>query len=176
MAAIMTYILDATHISKASLPVIEVAGLSSSNPANRRHVAEALRRACLDKGFFYVSNHGIPAGLIDAVFEEARRFFNLNAEAKSAVDKSRSFCNRGYEPLRAQTLEAGAPPDLKESFYMGPNCRWTIRELRRVGLTGAPISASRHAGLPSNHAGVFRRPARSRRTVDAGPRTLARSS
>jgi isopenicillin N synthase-like dioxygenase len=116
----MNYILDAKHVSKASLPVIEVAGLSSSSAANRRQVAEALRRACLDKGFFYVSNHGIPAGLIDAVFEEARRFFNLDAEAKTAVNKSRSFCNRGYEPLRAQTLEAGAPPDLKESFYIGP--------------------------------------------------------
>jgi isopenicillin N synthase-like dioxygenase len=120
VAATMNYVLDAKHVSKASLPVIEVAGLSSASAANRRQVADALRRACLDKGFFYVSNHGIPAGLIDAVFEEARRFFNLDAEAKTAVDKSRSFCNRGYEPLRAQTLEAGAPPDLKESFYIGP--------------------------------------------------------
>ncbi len=47
-------------------------------------------------------------------------FFDSSAAAKSAVDKSLSFCQRGFEPMRAQTLEAGAPPDLKESFYIGP--------------------------------------------------------
>jgi isopenicillin N synthase-like dioxygenase len=116
----MAYTLDAARVSEASLPVIAVEGLSSAKLADRQRVAAALRDACLDKGFFYVSNHGIPTGLIEAVFAEARRFFDLSGEAKSAVDKSRSFCNRGYEPLRAQTLEAGAPPDLKESFYIGP--------------------------------------------------------
>lgn len=116
----MVRVLDAVRVSNASLPVIAVDGLSSSNPADRQGVGAELRDACLDKGFFYVSNHGVPAGLIEAVFEETRRFFDLSVEAKSTVDKSHSFCNRGYEPLRAQTLEAGAPPDLKESFYIGP--------------------------------------------------------
>jgi len=116
----MADVLDAVRITEASLPVIAIDGLSSSKLADRRRVGAALRDACLDKGFFYVSKHGIPAGLIEAVFEEARRFFDLSTEAKSGVDKSHSFCNRGYEPLRAQTLEAGSPPDLKESFYIGP--------------------------------------------------------
>lgn len=116
----MSSALDAVRMSGSSLPVIAVGGLSSSDPARRRAVGAELRAACLDKGFFYVAEHGIPAGLIDAVFAEAKRFFDQPMDAKAAVDKARSFCNRGYEPLRAQTLEAGAPPDLKESFYIGP--------------------------------------------------------
>lgn len=115
----MSSALDAVRLSGSSLPVIAVGGLSSSDPTRRRAVGVELRAACLDKGFYYVSEHGIPAGLIDAVFEEAKRFFDQSMDAKTAVDKTRSFCNRGYERLRAQTLEAGAPPDLKESFYMG---------------------------------------------------------
>jgi isopenicillin N synthase-like dioxygenase len=115
----MALALEAVHVSGSSLPVISVAGLSSADPGRRRRVGADLRDACLDKGFFYVSDHGIPAGLIEAVFAEAHRFFEQPMEAKRAVDKALSFCNRGYEPLRGQTLEPGAPPDLKESFYIG---------------------------------------------------------
>lgn len=112
--------LAARTVSAASLPVIDVSGLSSSDPAARAAVGAALRAACLDKGFFYATGHGIPAALIDAVLEESRAFFNQPEEAKRRIDKSLSFCNRGYEPLRGQTLEPGAPADLKEGFYIGP--------------------------------------------------------
>jgi isopenicillin N synthase-like dioxygenase len=119
----MAAALDAIRVSDAALPVIDISGLSSSAPAARRAVGLALRQACLDRGFFYVTGHGIPAGLIDAVLAEARRFFDRPMADKLLVDKSLSTCNRGYEPLRAQTLETGAPPDLKESFYVGPEQR-----------------------------------------------------
>ena len=116
----MAQALEATHVSGDALPIISAQGLSSSHLLDRLRVAAALREACLDKGFFYVSDHGIPAGLIEAVFAETKRFFDLPTEAKAALDMSHSFCHRGYERLRAQTLEAGAPPDLKEGFYIGP--------------------------------------------------------
>ncbi|HTV27228.1 MAG TPA: 2-oxoglutarate and iron-dependent oxygenase domain-containing protein [Xanthobacteraceae bacterium] len=116
----MNVTLEARHVSGAQLPIVDVAGLSSARPQTRRKVAEQLCAACLDKGFLYIVGHGIPAGLVSDVLAEARRFFNLPLELKMSVDKALSFCNRGYEPLRGQTLEAGAPPDLKEGFYIGP--------------------------------------------------------
>jgi isopenicillin N synthase-like dioxygenase len=117
----MALSLEAIRVSGDSLPVISVEGLSSSKLKERQDVASMLREACLDKGFFYISNHGISLGLIDAVFKETKRLFDLTDEAKAAVDMSHSICHRGYERLRAQTLEAGAPPDLKEGFYVGPD-------------------------------------------------------
>jgi len=104
----------------ASLPVIDISGLSSNRAIERQKVGAQLRAACLDKGFFYISNHGVPESLIDDVFREAAAFFALPAEQKSEVDKAKSKANRGYEPLQGQTLEAGAPPDLKEGYYIGP--------------------------------------------------------
>jgi isopenicillin N synthase-like dioxygenase len=118
--AAMASSLDAVHLAGSSLPIIPVSGLSFANPKQHQRVAADLRCACLDRGFFYICDHGIPEGLIDAVFVEAKRFFEQPMAAKTAVSKTLSFCNRGYEPLRAQTLERGAPPDLKESFYIGP--------------------------------------------------------
>jgi isopenicillin N synthase-like dioxygenase len=112
--------LEAARVSATSLPIIDIAGLSSRNPAERQKVAALLRAACLDKGFFYITNHGVSEALVDDVFREAAGFFALSTERKMETDKARSKANRGYEPLQGQTLEPGAPPDLKEGYYVGP--------------------------------------------------------
>ncbi|CAN5471325.1 2-oxoglutarate and iron-dependent oxygenase domain-containing protein [soil metagenome] len=115
----MSATLNATR-SVSALPIIDISGLSSSDPDRRTEVGRALHRACIDKGFFYVKNHGISEQLVAQVFAESETFFALPDAAKLALDKSLSQANRGYERLRAQTLEPGAPPDLKEGFYIGP--------------------------------------------------------
>lgn len=101
------------------LPLIDIADLRSGDRAAREAVARRLGEACEQRGFFYVVNHGVDAALMDQVFACSQRFFALDEASKMQVDKRLSRCNRGYEPLRAQTLEAGAAPDLKESFYIG---------------------------------------------------------
>lgn len=101
------------------LPLIDVQALRCGSAAERRTVAAELGQACETHGFFYITGHGIDAALTDAVFAESRAFFDLPQTEKMALDKHHSACNRGFEPLRAQTLESGAPPDLKESFYIG---------------------------------------------------------
>ncbi len=112
--------LQAVRVSSASLPVIDIGGLTSDRQTDRDAVGRALRATCVDKGFLYIRNHGVSERLVEAVFAEAAQFFALPAEEKLTVDKARSKANRGYEPLQGQTLEAGAPPDLKEGFYIGP--------------------------------------------------------
>jgi isopenicillin N synthase-like dioxygenase len=116
----MVSVLEAARVSVASLPIIDISGLSSANAAERRAVGSQLHAACLDKGFFYIKSHGVSETLIDNVFKEAAAFFALPAEQKAEVDKAKSKCNRGYEPLQGQTLEPGTPPDLKEGYYIGP--------------------------------------------------------
>ena len=101
------------------LPVIDVSGLSSPHIVDRREVAERLREACLAQGFFYATGHGVPQGLIYAAMDETRKLFDLPDQAKAAVDKARSPCNRGFEELGGQTLQPGAMPDRKEGYYIG---------------------------------------------------------
>jgi isopenicillin N synthase-like dioxygenase len=52
----MTSALEAVHVSNSALPVIDIGGLSSEYPSDRAAVADQLRAACLDNGFFYIRN------------------------------------------------------------------------------------------------------------------------
>ncbi len=110
---------EAMRVTQGSLPVIDVSGLGSPDPEDRRAVGRALRSTCADKGFFYIRNHGVDPALQARVFQASEAFFNLPMEQKRRVDMKLSPANRGYDPLRGQTLEAGTPPDLKESYYVG---------------------------------------------------------
>jgi isopenicillin N synthase-like dioxygenase len=112
-------LLSAKTLSSTALPVIDVSGLRSTDTRRWHSVAQDLRHACLDKGFFYISNHGVSDTLIQSVFEHGRRFFDQPTETKARIDKKSSYRNVGYEPLKRQTLEPGAPPDLKEGFQFG---------------------------------------------------------
>ncbi|CAN5515738.1 2-oxoglutarate and iron-dependent oxygenase domain-containing protein [soil metagenome] len=109
----------AARADGASIPLIDIDGLRGADPVRYDQVTAALRAACEDRGFFYIVNHGVSPTLIARMFEATEAFFNQPVDAKAALDKKFSKCNRGYEPLKAQTLETGAPPDLKESFYIG---------------------------------------------------------
>jgi isopenicillin N synthase-like dioxygenase len=100
------------------LPVLDAA-LLDGNASDRAAFARAMRDACVTHGFFYIRNHGVDLYLLEDVLEQSRLFFSMPLEVKLQADKSRSFCNRGYEKLRDQVLEAGTPPDVKEGYYMG---------------------------------------------------------
>jgi len=115
--------LTATSLPTETLPVIDVSGLGSPRHADRLAVGRQLRAACLDKGFFYVSHHGVPAHLTHDIFREAERFFALPLAEKMAIAKAKTSMARGYQPLRQQTLQPGAPPDVKEAFFVGA-VRW----------------------------------------------------
>ena len=92
--------LEAARVSLASLPVVDVSDLTSSNLDARRAVGARLHGACLDKGFFYIKNHGVEESLVNNVFSEAAAFFALPTQQKELVDKARSNANRltsGYK-------------------------------------------------------------------------------
>jgi isopenicillin N synthase-like dioxygenase len=111
--------LSAKTVDAISLPLIDVSGLRSADPAQRQTVGRQLRAACADKGFFYITNHGISPELVARTFAASETFFALPEPEKLRLDKANSPFHRGYERMRGQTLETGAPPDLKEGMYLG---------------------------------------------------------
>ncbi|XP_019156810.1 PREDICTED: 2-oxoglutarate-Fe(II) type oxidoreductase isoform X2 [Ipomoea nil] len=95
------------------LPVIDLCS------PDRTATARAVRRACMEYGFFYLINHGVEETLFRQVFEQSRRFFSLPLEEKMKLDRK---LNRGYTPLYAEKLDTSSSckGDSKENFHIGP--------------------------------------------------------
>jgi isopenicillin N synthase-like dioxygenase len=102
--------------SSASLPVIDVRPLRAAGP--RDEVVRQIEAACRDNGFFYVTGHGVPAGLMRRLDAASRRFFALPEPDKMEISMDRGGrAWRGYFPVGGE-LTSGRP-DLKEGIYFG---------------------------------------------------------
>jgi len=102
-----------------TIPVIDLAGALAGGGARSADVAQQMRAAAMASGFFYVRNHGVAQAMVGAQLATARQLLDLPASTREALDMRHSPIMRGYENLGAQTLDANARPDLKESFYCG---------------------------------------------------------
>ena len=83
-------------------------------------VVQQLRTVCINKGFFYLSGHGIDPTLLHNILHDAApSFFALPTLEKMALHDS--VLNRGYTALGAQTLDPQHQrrPDTKEGFIVG---------------------------------------------------------
>ena len=74
-------------------------------------------------GFFQIVDHGVPDAIGRFESNVTQSFFDLPLDAKLAVERPAGGLY-GYFPMLteslAQSLDAMAPGDLKESFNMGP--------------------------------------------------------
>ena len=106
-----------------AIPLIDISPFLHGSDAERRAVAKAVNAACADIGFLLVSGHGIPASLIDRMRSFSTTFFDRPLKEKlryrMPTDRYRGFIALGNEAL-AYSLDEKTPPDVKESFSIGP--------------------------------------------------------
>jgi isopenicillin N synthase-like dioxygenase len=104
-------------VSAPAIPVISLAPLLAGGGEGVRSVAAAIRKAATEVGFFYIADHGIPAGLIAETHGMARRFFALPLAEKRRIEINHR--HRGFLKMGEATMHGAKRPDLKESFIFG---------------------------------------------------------
>ena len=102
------------------IPVIDFGPFWSGTRAERQVVAEQMRRASQDWGFFYLSGCGMPTEQLEAAFSGAKAFFDLPLEEKQGVAWFSPESNRGYVGIKREKLDPARPGDLKEAFNLAP--------------------------------------------------------
>jgi isopenicillin N synthase-like dioxygenase len=107
-----------------TVPVIDVAPFLEGTAAGKRHVAQAVGRACTEIGFFTIVGHGADPALVDRMFQVSREFFDRPLAEKLAVARPRPEQSRGYLGLGDENLAYSLgnqdTVDLKEFFAIGP--------------------------------------------------------
>lgn len=106
------------------LPTISLASALTGDRSAMADVAAAVDASLRRLGFFIITDHGVSTSSIDAIMAASRGFFDQPMEVKEAIRSKAFGSHRGYiatgvEAL-AHTLGNKTPPDLKESFGMGP--------------------------------------------------------
>ena len=164
------------------VPLIDIAPWRLGGAEDKAAVAEAVDAACRDTGFFTVAGHGVPEALVAATRAASAAFFALPEDEKlaSAPPPERKL-PRGFSPVGNRSLsytrEVEAPPDLQESFAVGPVAPRGDgggRQRHRPGLPRAQHLARPAGGVRGHGVGLCRGDGRARRHDHVDLRERAR--
>ena len=105
----------------SSVPILDLTGWYSPDPARRRQIAAQLDAALSSVGFFLVTGHRVDPQLRAAVRAASHQFFALPDAVKQRY--AVTVAGRGWLPpgVEANGYAEGTqtPPDLKESYSVG---------------------------------------------------------
>ncbi|KAJ7644457.1 hypothetical protein FB45DRAFT_897973 [Roridomyces roridus] len=105
-----------TESSFEQIPIIDLA--DASDPAKRREIADLIRDACVNVGFFYVKNHPIADSRVNDAIRAGAEFFEL-----PIATKLKCVANTSHLVARSRILGENADSagrgDLHEGFDIG---------------------------------------------------------
>lgn len=108
----------------SAIPVVNLAAFLEGSDADQQRIAAEVDEICKSVGFLIIEQHGIEKHIIDDAWSAVRAFFDLPMEEKLKSKSPAADCPRGYFPFAAealaQSLGVETPPDIKESFGIGP--------------------------------------------------------
>lgn len=124
-----------------NVPLIDITPFREAGTAQRKTVAGEVEAACRDTGFFTISGHGVSESLVAETRAVSASFFELTEDEKlqSAPPPERKL-PRGFSPVGNRSLsytrEVEAPPDLQESFAVGPMGQQPVKPGENMVVAG----------------------------------------
>ena len=100
----------------SEIPVIDVAPLYAADETGARSVAEQIRRASVEVGFFYIRGHAVPLDLMRATLMAAKYFFSQPEPVKRAIQVNAAHRDVVWAEQR---ITRGADDDLDHTGQLG---------------------------------------------------------
>ncbi|OJT13003.1 hypothetical protein TRAPUB_10480 [Trametes pubescens] len=101
------------------IPIIDLKDIDDANPETKKALGKAVRDACINVGFLYVRNHGIPEETIDKALSASKEFFSLPLDQKIELDIRKASNFKGYNAILTSNNDPLNRGDLHEGFEFG---------------------------------------------------------
>ncbi|KAI0329030.1 Clavaminate synthase-like protein [Cubamyces sp. BRFM 1775] len=117
-------LVHAAHAAESAeafrdIPIIDLKDIDNPNPEARKALGSAVKDACINVGFLYVKNHGIPEDKIERAYSASKDFFSLPVERKMELDIRKTSNFKGYTAILSSNNDPLNRGDLHEGFEFG---------------------------------------------------------
>ena len=108
-------------VAQEQIPIIDIGPYLRDEAGAIDLLAQKLKNACEQVGFFYIRDHGIPEDVIEIAFNQNRRFHAQSIEKKRALKIDQY--NVGYLEINTSTqahstVHKATKPNQNESFFV----------------------------------------------------------
>lgn len=108
-----------SNTADLSIPTLDLADVTSTDPAARARAGAALREAFGTFGLVYVKGHGVPE--VSALYERFLAFCAREASFKERYNRPDIWYQRGWTPPDTEkAVVASGQPDFKECWFAAP--------------------------------------------------------
>jgi isopenicillin N synthase-like dioxygenase len=108
----------------ATFPVVDLSAFSNGSAQQKQAIGLQIDQICRETGFLAIIGHAVPEEVISRAWSAGRAFFDLPVETKLQAKMPYAGYPYGYSPLQSEALAKSlgeeTPPDIKESFNVGP--------------------------------------------------------
>jgi isopenicillin N synthase-like dioxygenase len=116
----MQHVSDPTP-REETIPILDLGPYLAGEPGAGQQLAEQLRWASENVGFYFIRNHGVSQAMIDATFHAAARFHALPMEAKLKllINKHQiGYLPMGGAKMRSSEVNKNTRHDLNEALFI----------------------------------------------------------
>ncbi|MEZ4842108.1 MAG: 2-oxoglutarate and iron-dependent oxygenase domain-containing protein [Flavobacteriaceae bacterium] len=102
-----------------NIPSVDLSDFVSDNPKRKQQFVDEIGKAYEEIGFVALKGHFLSDELVDKLYSEIKKFFNLPIETKQSYEIEGIGGQRGYVSFGKESAKGKKEGDLKEFWHFG---------------------------------------------------------